>query len=509
MLFPQPIRIRRRTSVRRRATAVGITALAVLTAATTAQAAVGAPVARAAAAAVAVRPGLNGPTIQLANNVQFSGYDLASGPNGTAYLGWIDAKVGGRQVHLCTLPRGATKCAGGIQTIASAPDSLGTASAHGLRVLVSKSDLVSLVWMYDTIAAESGPEGDEIAVATALHGQNLTAGQASGVAPSFGTLLDATLAPNGSIWTVAHPSGGVSSAQVTRGLGNAPQTVKTPFWPAHAVIAFSGAGAVLAIDQYGQVTKPVYYARQSGAGWTGFKAVAKTWNTGGFGLAATNFGVRLIATQNNANYHPVVSALTSTGFSAPTLTGDVNNCAPFDHDAVADASGRLADVSEECGVVAVANLANTRRAAIFRFNVHGTFAGGDPQLTTSPSGHGWVAWSIESTTGNKLLVAPLLLPGLDITVTTSAAAGRVTVTGPASCLPPVDVTVGVAAKPAAGWRVTAKALKLGSALIASPLHGAGLTPGKSYTLTGTATLAKGASRSTLHTTLTFRTCPKP
>jgi hypothetical protein len=151
MPFPQPRRFRTRTSVRWRVAAAGATAVAALTAATAAQS---------AQAAVAVRPGLTGPTIQLATNAQFSGYDLATGPNGTGYLGWIDDKGTGRVVHLCTLPRGATRCAGGIQTIASAPDSLGTSSAHGLRVLVSKSDLVSLVWMYDTIAAESGPEGD-------------------------------------------------------------------------------------------------------------------------------------------------------------------------------------------------------------------------------------------------------------------------------------------------------------------------------------------------------------
>jgi hypothetical protein len=467
-----------------------------------------------AAAAAVVKPGLAGPAIQLVTNAQFSGYDLATGPNGTAYLGWISDTGASRKVSLCTLPRGATKCAGGIQTIASAPDSLGTSSAHGLRVLVSKSNVVTLVWMYDTIAAESGPEGDEIAVATSAAGGKLTAATPVSAGPSFGTLLDAVLAPNGSIWTVAHPSGGVSSVQVTRGLGNAPQTVKTPYWPAHAVIAFNGASAVLAIDKYGSVTQPVGYARQSGAGWTGFTSVAKTWNAGGFGMASTSFGVRLIATENNANYRPVVSRLTGSGFAAPTLTGDSNNCSPFTHDVVADAGGRLADVSQECSQLAVANLPNTLRAAIFRFNVHGTFAGGDPQLTTAPSGHGWVAWSIESATGNKLLVAPLLLPGLDITAAAATAHGRVTVTGPASCLPPVDIPVGVAGKPAAGWQVAAKSLKLASPGVASTtvgavLHGAGLTPGKSYVLTGTVTFARGASRGTGQAKVTFRSCPKP
>jgi hypothetical protein len=480
--------------------------LAGLAAIPVAQAAAGAP---AGPAIVAAKPGLTGPAIQLVTNAQFSGYDLATGPNGTAYLGWISDKGSGRTVSFCALPRGATKCAGGIQTIPSAPDSLGTSSAHGLRVLASTSGVVKLVWMYDTIAAESGPEGDELAVATSVGGGKLKYLYGVSAGPSFGTLLNATLAPNGSIWTVAQPSGGVSSVQVTRGLGNVPQKVKTPYWPGHAVIAFSGSAAVLAVDKYGSVTQPVAYARQSGAGWTGFTSIAKTWNTAGFGMASTNSGVRLIATESNPNYYPVVSRLTSSGFATPTLTGDTNNCSPSTHDVVADASGRLADVSEECSQLAVANLPNTLRAAIFRFNVHGTFAGGDPQLTTSPSGHGWVAWSIESATGNKLLVAPLLLPGLDITSAAASAHGRVTVTGPASCLPPVDIPVGVAGKPAAGWLVAAKSLMLGGTAVGAVLHGASLTPGKSYTLTGTVTFARGASRSTGTAKLAFRACPKP
>ena len=461
------------------------------------------------AAQAAVRPGLTGSPITLATNAQFSGYDMATGPDGTAYIGWIGDTGAGRTVSLCTLPRGATRCAGGIQTIASAGDSIGTSSAAGLRLLVSKSSLVTLVWMHDTVAAESGPEGDKIAIATSQGGGPLSAEADVSPAPSFGDLLAATLAPGGGIWTVAHPSGGVSSVQITRGLGNSPQTLKTPFWPGRAVVAFNGASAVLAIDKYGAITLPVSYARQSGTGWTGFKPIAKTWNVAGFGMAATTGGLRLIASENNAGYHPVVSRLTASGWSAPALTGDSNNCAPFSHDVVADASGRLADVSEECGNVAVANLANTRRAAIFRFGSRGTFAGGEPQLTTSPSGRGWVAWSVESATGNKLLVAPLLLPGLDVTTSSTGSHGRVVVTGPASCLPPVDVPVGVAGHPASGWKVASKSLKLGAAAVGAVLHGAGLTPGKSYTLTGTVTFARGTARGTGRASLSFRACPKP
>jgi hypothetical protein len=477
-----------------------------------AQAAVRGPAEHAAVTVAAAKAGLTHSPITVTNNAEFSGYDLATGPNGTAYLGWIGDTGAGRKVSLCTLPRGATRCAGGVQTIASAPDPTFSSTAAGLRVLVSKSNLVTLIWMHSTAASENGPEGDEIAIATAQAGGNLSAEKDVSPGPSFGYFLDATLAPNGSIWAVTNPSttAGSHTLQITKGLGSSYQSVKAPFWPGEAMVAFNGGSAVLAIDKDGTITAPVYFDRQSGSGWTAFKPIAKTWDLEGFGLATTTSGVRLIASENNADYHPVVSRLTNAGWTTPTLTGDLSNCFPAGHDVVADASGRLADASEVCAdAVAVENLADTRHAAIVRIPVPGTFAGGQPQLTTSPSGRGWAAWSVESAAGDKLLVAPLVLPGLRLTNSTAGAHGRVVVTGPASCLPPVDLPVSVTGKPASGWRVAGKSLKLGGSTVGAVLHGAGLTAGKSYTLTGTVTFARGSSRSTYRDLLGFRTCPRP
>jgi len=507
-LFP------RRTSSRlawAAAAAACAAALPTLAALSPVQAAVRAPAGQAAVTRAAAKAGLTHSPITVTNNAEFSGYDLATGPNGTAYLGWIGDTGAGRQVHLCTLPSGATRCAGGVQTIASAPDPTFTSTAAGLRVLVSKSNLVTLVWMHSTVASENGPEGDEIAIATSQAGGALSAERDVSPGPSFGYFLDATLAPNGSIWAVTNPSSGnTHSVQITKGLGSRYQTVGTPFWPGEAMLALNGTSAVLAIDKDGTITAPVYFDRQAGSGWTAFKPIARTWDVQGFGLATTTSGVRLIASENNADYHPVVSRLTNAGWTTPTLTGDLSNCSPEGHDVVADASGRLADASEVCAdAIAVENLADTRHAAIVRFGVPGTFAGGQPQLTTSPSGRGWVAWSVESASGDKLLVAPLLLPGLQFTNSSAGAHGRVVVTGPASCLPPVDLPVGVAGKPASGWRVAAKSLKLGRSAVGAVLHGAGLTPGKSYTLTGTVTFARGSARSTYRDLLGFRTCPRP
>jgi hypothetical protein len=465
-----------------------------------------------APAVASVKPGLTGPAIMVANHTELSeGYDLATGPNGTSYLGWIGDNGSGRKVSLCTLPRGAKACAGGIKTIAPASDSIGSSGASGLRVLVSKSNLVTLIWMHPTVASENGPEGDEIAIARSQGGGKLSAESDVSAGPSFGFFLDATIAPDGKIWTAANPTSASSLVQITRGLGTKPQTVKAPFSPGEAILTFSGTKAVLAVDKDGTITQPVYYARQTSTGWTGFKAVPKTWDVAGFGLAATTSGVRVIASENNAGYHPVVSSLIGSGFTKPTLTGDTDNCPPSGYDTVADASGRLANVTQECQAVTVANLANTRRAAIFRFSISAaaTFAGGQAQLTTAPSGRGWVAWSVESTTGQKLFVAPLVLAGLDVTAVKAVKGGKVSVTGPTSCLPPVNIGIGVGAKAAPGWKVLGKSLKLNGAGIGSILKGTGLTQGKTYTLTGTATFGKGSSRSAGSAVIKFRTCPKP
>ena len=148
-------------------------ALPGLTSLPAAQAAVRAPAGQAAVTAAAAKAGLTGSPITMVNNSEFSGYDMATGPNGTAYLGWIGDTGAGRRVSLCTLPRGATRCAGGVQTIAATTDPTFSSTAAGLQVLVSKSNLVTLVWMHSTVASENGPEGDEIAIATSQGGGKL------------------------------------------------------------------------------------------------------------------------------------------------------------------------------------------------------------------------------------------------------------------------------------------------------------------------------------------------
>jgi hypothetical protein len=488
------------------AAAVAITPLATATAAT-ATAAAATHAAR--GPAPAAKPGRTASPVTLDNNVELSGYDAVTDSSGRTYIGWISDKNNkGRKVHLCTLPPGARQCSGGIQTI----DSLGDSSAEGLRILVSSTGEVTLVWFHDTTASETGPQGGEIAAANSDAGGPLSPGFDMASAPSFGSLLDARLGPGSQIWTIAGPSAGKTGVQVRTDLFdpmNSFVALKTPYVVGAARVRFHANTAVLAIQKGGAITTPVAYASNKNGTWTAFHKLAHTWTSDAvLGLSGTSSGIRLITSVNNASYFPVVWSWTGSTFARPTLTGDFNNCSPNSHDAVSDASGRLADVSRECEDVAVANLPDTRHAAVVRFKAGGTFAGGDPQLTTTARGKGWVVWSIESSVANKLLAAPVLLAGLDVTAAKTARGNRVVVTGPASCLPPVDIAVGVKGKPATHWRVVSSVLKLGGTTLHSKtLDGGTLKAGARYTLYGTVRFANGASHVTITASLKFRSCP--
>ena len=453
----------------------------------------------AGSSAPAIKPGLTGKAIVLTSNASFSGDDAVTDASGTAFIGWIGDTGHGRKVNLCVLPRGARACKGGVSQV----DSLGDSTAFGLRVLLTGPRTVTLVWQYATAASETGPEGDEIAITTSSGGP-LTAPRNVATAPSFGTMRDAAVGPNRTIWVVSEVAGTKTAVQVRPGFSNPPVTVGTPYLIGYAQLRFSGTTPVLVIDKDGAISSPVSAASRHGGSWSKFRPVAKTWTAdANFGLASTRSGVRLIATVDNASYQPVVAPWTGSAFGRRTLTGDTNNCSPSSHDPVSDASGRLADVSIECSQLAIANLPDTRHAAVLRFTIHGTFAGTLPQLTTSPSGRGWVTWSVEGATADKLFAAPVLLPGRVVTVTKSSRGHRVSLTGPASCLPPVDL--GLALR-ASGGSVASKVLRLnGTVLHSTTLHGGSLTPAKSYTLTGTVRFSRGP---TITATLKFRTCSK-
>ncbi|HET9896646.1 MAG TPA: hypothetical protein VFQ44_17085 [Streptosporangiaceae bacterium] len=458
----------------------------------------------------AAKPGLAGKPILLDNNVALSGYDIAVDASGRAYIGWISNKnSGGRKVHLCVLPPAARQCKGGIQTI-DTPQPFGPSTSTGLWAFATPRGAVTLVWDYGTVASENGPQADEIATATMQPGGHLGPATPVATAPSFGTILDATTGPNGSIWVLTEKSsaGGV---QVREGLSGPFVNLHTPFGVGSARLAFSHGTGVLVIQKAGTIGVGTDVATVRNNAFSGFSKVGRTWTGGDTAdLTATTSGIRLVATVNNATFHPQILSWNGHAFASPTLTGDLNNCAPASHDLVADASGRAADVSMECPDVAIANLTDTRHAAVTRFSIHGaTFAGGPPQIATSPRGTGWVAWSIEGTIEDKLFIAPITLADRGVTASASSRGGKVILHGPASCLPPVDIAVGVTAKAARNWHVVSKSLHLGSSTVHSAtLHGAGLTPGKTYTLSGTVRFASGGSHVTVTARLKFRSCPK-
>ncbi len=189
-------------------------------------------------------------------------------------------------------------------------------------------------------------------------------------------MLDATLGPNGSIWVVTEASV-VGGLQVRPGLSNGFVNLKTPYGVGGASLRFTGGTGVLVIQKAGAITIPVAVAHTHNGAWSGFTKVARTWTAAGdLGLTTTSSGIRMVTSVNNADYFPVAWSWRGSSFGNPTPTGDHNSCAPASHDLVADASGRAADVSLECQDVAIANLTDTRHAAVTRFSIHnGTFAG--------------------------------------------------------------------------------------------------------------------------------------
>jgi hypothetical protein len=454
-------------------------------------------------------PGRAGKEITLANNWDFFGYDAATDASGTSYIGWIasSTSVADRTVYLCTLPRGATSCAGGIRQTPS----LGISSAAGLRVVATPGGKVTLVWMHDDTASENGPEGSEITTATRQSDGSLSAPTDVAPAPSFGDMLTARLGPNNSIWVITQPGSG-NSIQVTAGLSPAAKyrTVKTPYPAGTAELAFSGSTAVAAIQKEAFITHTVAFATDRNGSWSGFHAVAHTWTAAAnLGLVHTDSGIRLLASVADADYWPVVSRWTGSTFTHPHLTGDRNNCAPDSHDPVSDASGRMADVSQECEVVAVTNLPDTLHAAVVRFPSGGTFSDGRPQITTTPRGRGWVIWSIESSVSNKLIAVPVLLPDRLRTVSASSHGDQVHLTGPASCLTPVSLRAKVTGSPATHWRVESRKLLLDGSSHSATINGGKLRAGTTYTLSGRVVFGDGGARRTVTAKLKFKTCPNP
>ena len=286
-----------------------------------------------------------------------------------------------------------------------------------------------------------------------------------------------------------------------------PRARHDPFDVDYAQLAFTGGTPVLAIEKYGAISTPPNYATRSSAGtWSTFHAVAHTWAGGGnAALATTRHGLRIVTGTNDASYRPVVAAWTGSGFGTPRMTPDTNGCGAKTHDGWSDPSGRLLDASFECSKVTITNYPDARHAAIVRFKAGGT-PGYAPEIASGTRGIATVVWSVSQTGGEKLRVAHVRLPDSNVTVAHKGTGGRVTITGPRTCLPPVNVPIGWTHHPAKGWTFKTGTLRLDGNRVRSPLDGAKLKPGHSYTLVGKATFAKNGAHHTVKASLTFKTC---
>jgi hypothetical protein len=448
------------------------------------------------------KPGPTTRPVTLSLGATLQGFDVATSASGTAYVGWISSPVnanGGKVgVHLCTVKPGTTSCAGGVQVT----DAIDDNTASSLRVLVQKSGTVDLVWSYGN--GSSASIGFTTASATGV----LRPATDIGSAPSNGVLLDAAIAPDGSVWTVAG-TGYTNGLQVRSGVSHTAVDIATPYPVDPAELAFTGSTAVIATQWAGYITKPAGYTVDSHGSWSPVHNVASTWTAGArVGLADTRSGLRLIASEPDADYLPVLSSWTGSAFAKPVLLGQQTGCAPSSHDLVTDASGRLADISSECEVIAVTNLPDTRHASVVRFSAGGTLNSGAPRVATTARGSGLAIWSIEAgASSDRLLMVPVLLPDVDQTVTSRTPDGSISVTGPVSCLPADTVGAAVKGRPAVGWHVQSESLKLGAATVHSTINGAALRAGATYRLKGTVTFAKGSSRRSGSATVVFNACP--
>jgi hypothetical protein len=403
-------------------------------------------------------------------------------------------------VFLCTLRTGSSNCLNGTQVSASTE----TSPAPGTDIhLLAGHRSVRVLWFDDSDG------GATVQEATATAGGVPSPSHALERGPTGGALMDARTGPGGHLWTLTANGDGAQLRLAKDGVVVAGPAV--PWAVGYAQLAFAAGTAVIAVQKAGSLSTPVDYAWDAGGSWTALRPLSGTWSVGyAPGLTQTGAGLRLVTATADASYKPVVSHWTGHGFSAASPIGDTNNCAPNSAQTASDPSGRLTDVTNECGIITVDNMPTASRAAIFRFPAKGTIAGSGPELATLGSGRGWVVYALQNETDyDQLLAVPVLLPALTSTAATSSAAGVARVTGPVSCLPVVTTPVSVTAASAPHWQVLNKTLKLSGKSQGTVLNGARLRPGASYKLVGTVTFGDGQRRLTVKAVLAFKACPAP
>jgi hypothetical protein len=450
-----------------------------------------------------------GGKVHLQSNIALSGYDAATTKDGTTYVGWIASSYNNtllRQVHLCVLHQGSGSCVGGVQTA----NSLAPAAAQDLHVVVAGGQ-VALVW--DAQAAPSSGDFSGIFGVAKVSNGHLGASTAISGAPTYPTMTSVIVTKSGGVSAaVIGNSSNDNKVYYYKTLSSAPKTLTRPYFIGNAQLADNGHQTVLTTSQYGSLSGRVSVAHKSSSSssWSGFSTVTHSYTGGNIEKLYTAHGkIWMLGMSDKALYTPYRYRWSGKKFGGPKSTGDHQDVSSFDP--TTDASGRLANVSTEVGNLAVSNFSGGSKAGEFRMKVKQTFAGGIAQVTTSPSGHGWLIYSIQTdtSTGDLLYAQRIRLSGLTRTVHQHGKPGKVSLTGPASCMPASPVHVALTGKGARPWKVAARKLTLGSKKVGSSLNGATLKPHHHYTLTGKVTFKNGGHHATLKAKLGFTTCGRP
>lgn len=450
-----------------------------------------------------------GSRLTLIANESLSGYDALTTPDGTTYVGWIGDESGDaplRQLHLCVLRQGSTGCVGGVQT----GDSLGIATAANLKV-VDAAGQVELVWITQP-ETYAGDFGGTFGVAAVTNGVLGTPTPVAG-APTYGTLTSAIATASGAVGLAVIGSSTLdNTVYYYPYLGAQPTTLNRPYFVGNAQLADNGKQTVLTTSEYGSLSGKVSVASKASSSttWGGFSTVAHSYTGGNIEqLRVAGGKIRMVGMSDKALYTPYDWTWSGSSFGNPTSTGDQHDVSSID--ATSDASGRLVTVSSEVGGLAVANFGGGKTANTFTLPVKQTYAGGPAQIVTSPSGRGWVIYSIQTqnNVGQILLAQPIRLGALTVTVHKKSKAGTLFLTGPRTCLPVTTVKAKVKGKPARHWKVASTKLKLGSKSVHSSINGAKLKAHHHYTLTGSVTFRDGGHRTTVTKNLKFSTCGRP
>jgi hypothetical protein len=464
----------------------------------------------AAPASHAASGGLDGQPVTLGTGLALNAdsYDALTTKQGTTYVAWISSTSGDlREVHLCVLPQGASGCQGGVQT-ASALDG---SSAQDMHV-VNVAGTVELVWI-----AQPNPDSGEFSgtfgVAQVNSSGVLGSSASYGGAPTYGDLTGVTVHGNSVEMAAVGNSGYDQNVYYYSGITATPKKLTRPYYIGNAQIADDGDSVVITTSHYGSLGEKVSVASENekSGKWSGFSNVAGSYTAGALErLLLTHGKITMVGMSDKALYTPYTYIWKGSSFDGPNATGGKNDISTVDLNT--DASGRMVSVFTESGQLQIGNFGEGSHMATFGLNTSKlTLAGGEPQISTSRDGLGWLFYSYEQPggIGDKLVAQPIDIPALANTVTGHGKHGSVKLTGPANCFPESKLGISAKGNGDKGWKVDRTDLTLDGKNVSSPLDGSKLKASTQYSLEGSVTFKNGKDTSDASVKMSFTTCARP